>query len=516
VVDPPATAAVRATYAYQHLRGRVRRIGAAISYVVNTVNVGGNGFIWTLAIGPQDPIIASMMHFRGSHQLWFLDLWLLGGEVVTIGQGTFPIPIQYNGRPYYFEALINDAEDQVTLTVPGDRIIIKDPRITQVVGNWCFWEHWVGGLSGNLMRYDGVWATEVGQTPLAPGDYAEMQPRHLVPWLRPLPALTQAMLWTADLTNAAWTKTGATATAQTTLTQKLAAQQPAKLAEDTSTGLHGCSQATGIAAVQQTVTAIVKGVERTRVRLRLANATNGDVASAIFELVAAGTVVSGAGVVDETLKDDTFIVSVTGTPTVAGSVVYLELVSTGTTVSYAGTVGSGVYVYFVGAEPGKAFTAPIATAGTALARLADLPSLGAVAHGTGWTWLAEVLVPASGLVGGERLIGTTEAADVAILRLSADGKAQAYNGSTVLETAAGLLPAGRHKIAVRRSAGNGAIFLDGVKRVDTAYTFGLPASPTAAVGAEPDGSGQGGAQVLRSRFFATALTDADLVAKTAT
>lgn len=520
VVDPPSTTGppALAVYATQQLRGTVRRIGAVLSYIANTgSNQGANGYVWALAIGPSDPIVQGMIHFIGTHISWSFELWLPSGEKVYLASGSFSPQLSYSGKAYYVDALINDAGTSVTITVPGTRVTVDDARIAQVLGPWCFWEHYILGPSANRLRYHAVWASEGGQSAVSAVDYAKWQPRPIYPSLRPLPALTQAVTYSTDFSNAAWTKTAATISAQASETQKLEGQQVWKLLETTADSAHGISQATGIGAAVQTAVAIVKAKERTRVRLRINNGTDGDVATAIFDITPYETpaVVSGAGAIDDTMRDGVCILSVTGTPTVTGSVMHLELVSTGTTTSYVGSATSGMLVYYAGAEPGTRFTGPIVTAGTSAARATDVPSLGATALGSNWALKLELLVPDGGPVDGEILAGTGEAGGVALLRATADGKLQAYNGTTSLETATGLLAAGRHKVIVRRAGADGAIFVDGVKRVDSTFDFSLPGSPVVALGALVSGASQGSIRVLRSRLFARTVSDTACVALTA-
>lgn len=511
VMDPPATTGppARAVYATQQLRGTVRRIGAVISYVPNTgANQGVNGFVWTLAIGASDPIVLGMIHFTGTHLTWSFQLWLQDGSQITLTSGTFSPQLSSSGKPYYVEATINEAGDTATIIVPGSRITVQDARMAQVLGPWCFWEHFVLGPSANLLRFHATWASEAGQSALDPANYAKWQPSPAYPVLRPQPSLTQAVLWSTDPSNAAWTKTNVTIAAQTSETQKLGGQQVWKIAETTANGLHGISQATGIGAAQQTAVAIVKAVERTRLRLRLNNATDGDVASAIFDIspYELPSIVSGAGAINDMMHDNLYILSVTGTPTVTGSAMYVELVSTGTTVSYAGTTGSGVLVYYAGAEPGGRFTAPVVTEGSSVVRVSELPDLGVAPLSTSWRIWGEIYVPAASIVASERIIGTNVAGGVAILRATADGRLQAYNGSTVLESAAGLLTPGRHSFEVRRTGATAAIDLDGATVASGTFDFGLGASPHLAIGAAPDGSGQGVIQVIRYRCLDTSWT----------
>lgn len=160
------------------------------------------------------------------------------------------------------------------------------------------------------------------------------------------PQLMQRNTWTNlaiasdDLTNAAWTLTGATAAANAT-TDPEGGTAIASLAESSATSAHNAAQAITAAAGATSAGVFVSAAGRNYVRLRLHNATDGDFASAVFNL-SGGTLVSGTGSI-AVIPKKFFWITVTGTSTVANPTCYLELSSDGVTWSYSGTTGLGIY-----------------------------------------------------------------------------------------------------------------------------------------------------------------------------
>lgn len=152
---------------------------------------------------------------------------------------------------------------------------------------------------------------------------------------------TNLLTYSDDLSNAAWTKTNTTATSgQTDLEGGTSAS---KIAEDTTNGAHSANRALTAASGALSFGAILKAGERSFARLRIYNATDGDVVKAVFDLTN-GTVLSGSGTIKK-LPKGWFWCFVGGAATIANSSVYIEVSSDGTTWSYAGTTGSGIYAF---------------------------------------------------------------------------------------------------------------------------------------------------------------------------
>ena len=177
-------------------------------------------------------------------------------------------------------------------------------------------------------------------------------------------AFTQLLIYSDDLSNVAWTKGAATATANAT-TDTEGLTNASKLAEDATTAAHGATQTLAVASGALSFGVLAQQAERKFLRLRLNNATDGDLATAVFDLNA-GVVTVGTGAIKK-LLNGWYWCKITGTATIANSKVYCDLSADGVTWNYAGTAGSGVYLFratAIPAAPAGNFPAIITTAAT--------------------------------------------------------------------------------------------------------------------------------------------------------
>lgn len=159
------------------------------------------------------------------------------------------------------------------------------------------------------------------------------------------------VIYSDDLTQAgSWTATNLTIS--TGFTDPEGNTTLCKVKENTTNGAHRVSQAITIPAGTVTLGAMVEAAERTILRLRVNNGTDNDLAIAVFDL-AAVAVASGTGTIKK-LLNGFFWVTVSGTATVANSTVFLELGSNSATFSYAGTTGSGLYLWHITATTAAA------------------------------------------------------------------------------------------------------------------------------------------------------------------
>lgn len=154
-------------------------------------------------------------------------------------------------------------------------------------------------------------------------------------------AYTNILTYSDSLSNSAWTKLAVTVAAEED-TDPEGGDTAAMIAETTANSAHSVSQAASGTGVV-TFGAFIKAKERTFVRLRINNATDGDLAIAIFNLTL-GKVESGTGTIKK-MPGGWLYCTVSGTATVSGNTCYLELASNATTTSYAGTTGSSLYAW---------------------------------------------------------------------------------------------------------------------------------------------------------------------------
>lgn len=151
----------------------------------------------------------------------------------------------------------------------------------------------------------------------------------------------QALIYSDDLTNAAWTKTNATASAASVADPE-GDQNAVKVEETGATGAHSVAQAMTIAAGAVGFGAFLKQSERSVARLRVNNATDGNVALGEFDL-SAGTASPATAAISR-LFDGWFWCRVAGTATTHNSSAIIDI-GNGSSFSYAGATGSGVYAF---------------------------------------------------------------------------------------------------------------------------------------------------------------------------
>ena len=153
---------------------------------------------------------------------------------------------------------------------------------------------------------------------------------------------TQQLKYSDDLSQAAWTNNASTATASAA-TDPEGGSTACKLAEDATNAAHNAQQAMTVASGALAFGALCKAGERGFARLRINNGTDGNLGIAVFNLIT-GALVSGAGTIKQ-LLNGWWWCYVTGTATVANSTAIIDLTADGSTFSYAGSAGSGIYVW---------------------------------------------------------------------------------------------------------------------------------------------------------------------------
>jgi len=181
------------------------------------------------------------------------------------------------------------------------------------------------------------------------------------PEIGTLTGYTSRLTYSDDLSNAAWVKAQATGTASAA-TDPEGGATASKLAEDNTNNPHAATQTMTVASGAIAFGVLAKAAERSFIRLRVNNGTDGNLAIAVFNL-ATGEVLSGTGTIKR-LLNGWFWCSVTGTATIANSSCIFDLSSDGTTFSYLGTTGSGVYLWRASAYLASAAGTLIATTAT--------------------------------------------------------------------------------------------------------------------------------------------------------
>ena len=248
-----------------------------------------------------------------------------------------------------------------------------------------------------------------------------------------------ALRYTEQFDNAAWTKSGSTISANAVAGPD-GATTADKLVETATTSEHLVS-AVNIGSGQKTASIYFKAAERTQAAIYFYNATNGVVAS-YFDL-SSGTVISGAGVI-ETVGGGWYRCSLTRTATVNDNVYFCAAVGGNTT--YLGSTSSGIYIWGAQLELGST-----ATAYQRVVSQYDVTEAGVAScyyvqtDGVDDAYVTPTITP-----------GTDKAQVFAGLRKNSD-----VDGAVLLE----------HSASINSNAGSFGIYPQGTG-TDAAYTFG--------------------------------------------
>jgi hypothetical protein len=198
-------------------------------------------------------------------------------------------------------------------------------------------------------------------------------------------ARTNLLTYSEQFDNAAWTKGGSTVTANATASPD-GTTNADKLAEDATTGTHGTTSAVvskSAVATTYTYTIYVKAAERSAIQMRIADAAvsaNRVICDANLsaQTVAAsvGGTFTNASATITVAGNGWFRVSLTGTTSTETSIFCIAFVANPTgTISYAGTAGSGVFIYGAQLEAGAFATSYIPTVASTVSRSADVATM---------------------------------------------------------------------------------------------------------------------------------------------
>lgn len=287
-------------------------------------------------------------------------------------------------------------------------------------------------------------------------------------------ARTNFILNSGDLSQSAWAKSRATATAPD-------ADGFSKVVEDGSNNSHYVSQTVTLTASDRVVRLLVKAGERTRAQIEFTGNAGNAGRRVVVDLVA-GTVLSnsligsgglvassvsarliGAGVTELTMQ-------VTPTATTGATANLLIILHDGTGVTYQGDGVSGIYAKEVQVEAGVFPTSYIPTDAAAVTRAAEniqLAELGSWYRRESGTWVVDYMLAERTLSGTETIICASHKTENSRLQVRAGVVAARNAAGTLFET---VIPAtGAARIATTYGGGKSSTAKSGVLYPEANY-----------------------------------------------
>ncbi len=201
----------------------------------------------------------------------------------------------------------------------------------------------------------------------------DVTPKFFQPKIGVRTSWTNYILYSATFANAAWTKTNITNVDNSYANPNDGSVSMASGLETVTNGEHAYQQAITFAAVQQTLSWVVYPNGRTWYRVKANDGTTNF--TAFFNLTGSGVVgtVANCTAAVSLVGFGAYRLSITFTPAAAAGNIYLNYATDGATVSYAGTITLGAYVW--GAQLVRASTAGPVIITTSVARAVSSPNL---------------------------------------------------------------------------------------------------------------------------------------------
>jgi hypothetical protein len=177
------------------------------------------------------------------------------------------------------------------------------------------------------------------------------------------PQRTNVETYSQDFSNAAWTKTNCSITANST-TSPDGTTNASKIIENSANGVHFVYNVGATISVAQTLSVYAKADTRTQLALQLG-------ASSVIYNLSSGTIVSGSGGSIESVGNGWYRCAITTTPANTNALIFT---ANGGTNSYQGDGTSGLFIWGAQLETGAYPTTYIPTTSASATRVADVAS----------------------------------------------------------------------------------------------------------------------------------------------
>ena len=332
------------------------------------------------------------------------------------------------------------------------------------------------------------------------------------------PQRTNLLTYSSEFDNAAWTKSGATITANST-TSPDGTTNADKLVEDAATGTHWVRQSVTAVNGKTTLSIFAKKGERDYILLR-ENTRGG-----YYFNLNTGTIGSVYSIAPDSYEIKEFSAgwykcSITITTSNATGDFIIYTADADNSNSYTGDGTSGIYIWGAQVESGSYSTSLINTSGTAVTRVADSASKSGISSLIGQTEGTmfvdfDIDSARSTSVIAWLTDGTTN--NAIIVTISSGGLLQVVvnsGGTTYVNIVGSALGEGRYKVSVAYKLNDVAVFLNGAL-VGTDSSVIIPLSLSRLdVGQTATATAQLGGKITSAILFKTALSNAELAALT--
>jgi hypothetical protein len=314
------------------------------------------------------------------------------------------------------------------------------------------------------------------------------------------PQRTNVETWSEDFSNASWTKTNSSITANTT-TSPDGTQNADKIIENSANGVHFVFNVGATISVAQTLSVYAKADTRTQLALQLG-------ASSVIYNLSSGTIVSGSGGTITSVGNGWYRCAITTTPANTNALIFT---ANGGTNSYQGDGTSGLFIWGAQLELGAYPTTYIPTTTASATRVADAcfkTGISSLIGQTSGTIFWDINFVADGT---EQTINISDGTNFIYLQKYIDNKIYTgvYDGSFVGSITSPVLTSGRKKIAFGYILNSLILYINGVS-IGTDLTSTIPTCDRLSLTVSNTGSIETNNFIL----FPTKLTNAELASLT--
>ena len=437
------------------------------------------------------------------------------GAIVSVGNGWYRCSMSHTETIGSVRIYLATADNDITQS--SGNILIQDAQIE------------AGDIATDYIATTSA-AVSVGPVANLPRlDYLDSS----CPKLLLEPQRTNLVTYSEQFDNAAWSKDDLTVTANATISPD-GYQNADKIVENTTNGIHRIREVGRVSTTGDVFTAscFFKASERSKVLVGITDLTTGE-AAATFDLSNGTGVNSSSGSWTNTSFTITnylngwYRCAVTGTQGAGGSSRLDIYISNGSTISYAGTAGFGLFMFGAQLEASASYeTSYIPTLSAASTRGVDFGSssdmIGTSYTSSDFSYFIEFnLLQDSGASNSPMLLGggnfTVGASGQGYLRIGLSGNNSVilfgHGDSQMATVGYAFTKATRYKLLVKRSGTSIKFYVNGAQ-VGATGTSSLDFTLRSIGWSYAAGSYNTYGNIYQFLAFQTALSDAEAIALT--